>query len=148
MENLRTLRNIAVSFELAAALLGAGALLSSASAQNYGSGEQPYWSGAPNATGPAGVRAHHRHYGRYAGGYLMEAEPVAQPALPYWSGAPNAAGPAGLGYANNGPLPFLFAPVVAVGTVVGGAVNAAGDVVGAAGNTAGAVVGGPYYSSY
>jgi hypothetical protein len=81
----------------------------------------------------------------------MAAQPAPAPAAPYWSGAPNAAGPATVGYANNGPIPFLpFAPLVygatnAAGAVVGGAANAAGDVVGAAGNTAGAVVGGPNY---
>ena len=150
MINLRTLRTTVLSATLAAGFLGAAALSNSADAQNYGYG-QPYWSGAPNAAGPAGT--HQRRHGRYAGGYPVDAQPVAAPAAPYSSGAPNAAGPAGVG-ANSGPFPFLpFAPLVygaanAAGTVVGGAANAAGNVVGAAGNTAGAVAGGPYYSNY
>jgi hypothetical protein len=122
-------------------LLGAAALVDGASAQNYGYASQPYWSGAPNAAGPAGT--HHRRYGRYGAGYPMDADVAAPPARPYWSGAPNAAGPAGIEYANNGPIPFLpFAPLVY------GATNAAGTVVGGAANTASAIAGGPYYSNY
>jgi hypothetical protein len=146
------LRATLLSVPLAAGFLGAVALSDAADAQNYNYGLQPYWSGAPNAASPAGMRQ--RRHGRYASGYPMNEHSVAAPAAPYWSGAPNAAGPAGVGYANNGPSPFLpFALLVygaanAAGTVVGGAANAVGDAAGAAGNTAGAVAGGPYHSTH
>ena len=75
MSNLRVPRAYALSAGLAAGMLSVLGFAPSAFAQNYGS--QPYWNGAPNATGP---------------GSEYNAAPVVAPNGPTCYG-PNAGGP-------------------------------------------------------
>lgn len=125
MSKFTTLRATALSAGLAAGLLGLSALSSSALAENYGS--QPYWSGAPNAAGPASANGRHYRHNWRSHGYPVAAQAApTPPARPYWSGAPNAAGPAEMTYSGNGPgfvfLPFAIAAGAASGAAYGAGV--------------------------